>query len=313
MPAWADPEPERQKSSDVAGNVAVHGEVVVIMLRTLVDRVERAQALDRPGGVVLRAVTSVLRGRVRDVLHGSWLGHPLHSAIVTVPIGSWLSATVLDAVGVRGRAPTVLVGLGSAAAVPAAVAGLNDWSSLAREQRRVGLVHATTNTVALTCYVGSFVARLRGNEARGRQLAMAGMAVAGAGAYLGGHLTYRQAAAVSNAEPLLRRIPEGWHSLCDVDTLTPGKPQSYRIGEVPVLVTRGNGHVSVMIEHCAHETGPLGEGDVVRLGGDDCVVCPWHGSTFRLSDGAVLHGPAATNQPMLRSRVRDGYVEASLP
>jgi nitrite reductase/ring-hydroxylating ferredoxin subunit len=47
--------------------------------------------------------------------------------------------------------------------------------------------------------------------------------------------------------------------------------------------------------------------------GADCVVCPWHGSTFRLSDGAVVHGPAGTNQPMLRSRIRDGRVEASLP
>jgi nitrite reductase/ring-hydroxylating ferredoxin subunit/uncharacterized membrane protein len=287
--------------------------LVIMMLRTLVDRLERAEVLDRPGGVVLKAVTTVLRGKVRDVLHGGWLGHPLHPAMVTVPIGAWLSATVLDALQVRGRAPTILVGLGSAAAVPTAVAGLNDWSSLSREQRRMGLVHGATNTVALACYVSSFVARLRGNEAAGRRLAYAGMTVASAGAYLGGHLTYRQAASVSNAEPLLRRIPEGWHSLCDVEMLTPGKPQSYHIGEVPVLVTRANGDVSVMIEQCAHETGPLGEGDVVQLGGADCVVCPWHGSTYRLSDGAVVHGPAATNQPMLRSRIRAGRVEASLP
>ena len=29
------------------------------------------------------------------------------------------------------------------------------------------------------------------------------------------------------------------------------------------------------------------------------VVCPWHGSRFRLSDGAVLGGPATFPQPQL--------------
>ena len=283
-------------------------------LRTLVDGVERARVLDRPGQAVQKVVTKVLRGqRVQDVLHGGWLGHPLHPALVTVPIGSWLSATLLDAMGVRGRPATVLIGLGSAAAVPTAVAGLNDWASLSVTQRRTGLVHATANTIALGCYVGSFVARLRGNEATGRRLAYAGLTIAGAGAYLGGHLAYRQAAAVNNAEPLLNRIPQGWHSLCDVAAITPGKPQVYHMGEVPVLVARDGTDVSVMVEHCAHQTGPLGEGEVLTVDGADCVVCPWHGSTFRLSDGAVVHGPAGTNQPMLRSRIRDGRVEASLP
>jgi nitrite reductase/ring-hydroxylating ferredoxin subunit len=43
------------------------------------------------------------------------------------------------------------------------------------------------------------------------------------------------------------------------------------------------------------------------------VICPWHGSTFRLDDGAVVGGPAATSQPLLRSRVVDGRVQAALP
>src|SRR5690606_14919824 len=71
--------------------------------------------------------------------------------------------------------------------------------------------------------------------------------------------------------------------------------------------------VTVMIERCGHETGPLGEGEVRRIDGSDCVVCPWHGSTFRLTDGIAIHGPASTPQPLLRSRVRDGLVGAALP
>jgi nitrite reductase/ring-hydroxylating ferredoxin subunit len=68
-----------------------------------------------------------------------------------------------------------------------------------------------------------------------------------------------------------------------------------------------------MIERCSHETGPLGEGEVVGTGADACVVCPWHGSTFRLTDGSVVHGPAANDQPLLRSRVHEGTVQVAQP
>jgi nitrite reductase/ring-hydroxylating ferredoxin subunit len=68
-----------------------------------------------------------------------------------------------------------------------------------------------------------------------------------------------------------------------------------------------------MLERCSHETGPLGEGDVVGSGRDACVVCPWHGSTFRLVDGVALHGPAGNDQTMLRCRVSSGMVEVAQP
>ena len=278
-------------------------------IRALVDGIERAAVLDRPGNRLQSAVTKVLRGRVSDVLHGVWVGHPIHPVAVLVPIGTWLSASLLDALRINHKAPATLIKTGVAGAVAAAITGLNDWASLTREQRRTGLVHAVTNTVALGLQIGSLAARRHGNLRMARRLSYAGLAAVGLGGYLGGHLSYRQA-----AEPLLRRIPEGWHPVCDLESLTPGQPQVHHIDEVPVLVVRtGDEDVTVMIERCGHETGPLGEGEVRRIDGTDCVVCPWHGSTFRLTDGTAVHGPASTTQPLLRSRVRDGLVEAALP
>jgi nitrite reductase/ring-hydroxylating ferredoxin subunit len=72
------------------------------------------------------------------------------------------------------------------------------------------------------------------------------------------------------------------------------------------------------IERCGHETAPPGEGEMTGSGADACVVCPWHGSVFRLTDGAVLHGPAASDQaasdqPALHARVRNGMVEIPQP
>ncbi|HEU5107960.1 MAG TPA: Rieske (2Fe-2S) protein [Micromonosporaceae bacterium] len=294
----------------------------------MVERLETARWLDRAGDPVQHAVQAVAGGRVRDVLHGVWLGHPLHPMAVMLPLGAWIGAAVIDTAGAaqdragarrdaRGyeRAATVLVGVGAAGALPAATAGLNDWATLSREQRRVGLVHAGANTVALGLYVGSFVARLAGRRRLGRRLGLAALSLAGLGGYLGGHMTYRQAAGVNQAAPLLRRIPDGWHDVCDLDALVPGRPTVAKLGEVPILVTRAGdgGEVSAMIERCGHQTGPLGEGKVTEMDGADCVVCPWHGSVFRLSDGSVMAGPAATNQPVLRTRITAGRVQAALP
>ncbi len=57
---------------------------------------------------------------------------------------------------------------------------------------------------------------------------------------------------------------------------------------------------------CSHWGGPLAEG---RLLEDDCVECPWHGSRFRMQDGAVQQGPAAFDQPVFETRIRNGNVE----
>jgi nitrite reductase/ring-hydroxylating ferredoxin subunit len=239
------------------------------------------------------------------------LGHPLHPALIHAPIGAWLSAAILDLVPGQRRAATMLVAAGTAAAVPAAVAGLNDWASLERDQRRTGLVHALANATAVALYTGSLVSRWRGG--RGRTLSYAAFAVAGASAYLGGHMSYRQGAAVNQAVPDLFRIPDGWQPLGDAAAYPDGQPTERHIGDVPVLVYRHGAEFTVLLERCAHQTGPLSEGERTEVAGQACVVCPWHGSTFRLIDGGVVHGPAATDQPILSTRVTDGHLQARRP
>jgi nitrite reductase/ring-hydroxylating ferredoxin subunit len=286
----------------------------MVAWRTLLNRVESMRGLDRVADPLQRLVLGVLKGRVRDALHGVWLGHPLHPGMVPATLGSWLSASVLDAAGGDEQAATILVAVGSASAVPTAAAGLNDWASLSREQRRVGLVHAAGNSLALSLYLASLAARLRGRHDRGRALGFAGLATAGIAAYIGGHLSYRQAAATNQAEPWLRQIPDGWHDICREEDLYDGATMVAHVGEVPLLAVRdGTGDITVMIEHCGHETGPLSSGERIHIDGVECLVCPWHGSTFRLSDGAVVHGPAANGQPLLQTRIVNGRVQVAVP
>jgi nitrite reductase/ring-hydroxylating ferredoxin subunit/uncharacterized membrane protein len=283
-------------------------------LTALLSGLERSASLDPLGDRLQSAVhATVRRQSLRDLLHGVWLGHPLHPALVQVPVGAFLSAAILDLLPGQRRAATTLIAVGAAASLPAAAAGLTDWASLSREQRRVGLVHAASNTVALGLYAASLRARLRGRHSAGRAFAYAGLSAAGAGAYLGGHLSYQQGAGVNQAAAELHRLPEGWHQVGELSQLPDGKPAVRHVAGVPLLVFRLGERVSAFPEHCAHQSGPLGEGEIVGTGDDACVVCPWHGSTFRLADGAVMRGPATGPQPGLRTRVVDGRVEVALP
>jgi nitrite reductase/ring-hydroxylating ferredoxin subunit len=72
-------------------------------------------------------------------------------------------------------------------------------------------------------------------------------------------------------------------------------------------------HVDVLSNHCSHLSGPLSDGEFTIDAGQGCVVCPWHGSTFRLADGAVVHGPATAPQQRFETRISAGVVQARLP
>jgi len=280
----------------------------------ILTRLETARQLDPVSDKLQEAVTAVVRPRrLRDLLHGTWLGHPLHPVLVQVPVGAFVCAAALDLMPGRRRAATSLIALGVATAGPAAVAGWTDWSEMTKDRRRVGLVHAASNLAAVGLYAGSLAARLRGRTTRGKAFGFAGLTVAGLGAYLGGHLAYAQSAGVNQAAPEVARLPEDWTVAGSLSSLPDGKTSVRSVGDVAVLFYRHGNQVSALIERCGHETGPLGEGEVVGAGRDACVVCPWHGSTFRLADGGVVHGPAASSQPVLPCRVRDGKVEVRQP
>jgi len=118
-------------------------------------------------------------------------GHALHPVLTDLPIGFWTSATVLDLVGGKQSRPaaTRLLALGLLAAVPTAVTGLAEFEATGQREKRVGVLHAASNSVALACYVSSLSARRNDRHTRGVLLALAGSGATGVSGYLGGHLT----------------------------------------------------------------------------------------------------------------------------
>jgi uncharacterized membrane protein len=170
-----------------------------VLLESVTKRLEQARSLDELAGKLAAVVGAATRPRVvKNALSGTWLGHRLHPALVPLPYGFWSGALLFDFVATRRArwAADVLVGAGVASAIPTAAAGLSDWSDAEPEARRVGLVHAGCNTLALLCYSASLVARLLGRRKAGVGLGLAGATVITAGGYLGGHLSYVQGVGV---------------------------------------------------------------------------------------------------------------------
>jgi nitrite reductase/ring-hydroxylating ferredoxin subunit/uncharacterized membrane protein len=273
----------------------------------IAGHLEDATGLDRAARPLSDAVRRRLgTGRRADALHGVWLGQPVHPALTGLPAGFWTSAAVLDLVPGSQRASKVLIALGLAGTVPTAAAGLADWSFLHREQQRVGLAHAASNASASALFAASLLARVRGRDGSGRLLTLGGLAALTAGTYLGRHLSYPMGAGASHAEPVAHLAPLGWHDLCRIYELPDGRLCRRQLGYLSLVVLRQGSEVLALADRCAHLGGPLHQGALADLADRPCVTCPWHGSTFDLARGTVVHGPATAQQPAFETRLVAG-------
>ena len=277
-----------------------------LTLRKFPEAIEAAERLDPPADAVMAAIGKVVpNGPLKDALSGVWLGHPLHPMLTDLPIGFWTSAWVLDLVGGKrsAGAARTLVGLGILSAVPTALSGASDFADTAAPEKRVGIVHATANTLALACYVVSYAHRVRGRRAKGVLWGFVGAGFATIGGHLGGHLI--SALGIGVDTTAFDPGPDNWTDAGPASVLDEGAPVAVSADGVDVLVVRDGDRLLALADRCTHRGGPLHEGKVVV----GCVECPWHHSRFRLTDGKVEQGPATQAQPAFEARVLDGTLQ----
>jgi nitrite reductase/ring-hydroxylating ferredoxin subunit/uncharacterized membrane protein len=273
------------------------------------ERIASLGALDAPGRTIARQIRKVVPpGAVKDLLSGTFMGHPLHPLLTDVPIGTWTSATMLDVAGGSDseRAAEILIAIGIAAAVPTAVTGWSDWADSEPGDdaiRRIGIVHAVSNISALALYAASLAARRSGNRAVGVALGLAGAGALGAGGWLGGDLAYARGVGVD--QTAFDSGPEDWTPVLDASMLVENRPTPAMLAGRELVLVRRNGRIHALDDRCSHRGGALHEGDLI----DDCIECPLHGTRFRLHDGSLERGPSTYPQPVLEARERDGRVE----
>jgi nitrite reductase/ring-hydroxylating ferredoxin subunit/uncharacterized membrane protein len=263
----------------------------------------------------LTGVLGPFRERYQDnlaleLLHGGrWVGHPLHPALSDLPIGLWTSATILDAadLGPAARpgldAAGVLSAAGTLAAGATVLTGLSDWTVSNDQDRRVGLFHGLLNTAALGLQSASLAARMTGHRGTGRALGAAGLAVTAGAAYLGGHLVFTKGVMVNRVG--WATGPRRWVRALEEADLPDDSPVAVEAEGRQVLLFRHDGALYGIDNICSHAGGLLSRGTVADL----VVTCPLHGSRFALADGCVLRGPASQPQPVLRTRIRNGWIE----
>jgi nitrite reductase/ring-hydroxylating ferredoxin subunit/uncharacterized membrane protein len=236
-----------------------------------------------------------------------WFEHPLHPAITDVPIGAWTCATLLDVAGGGDerleRASDMLVGLGCLGAVGAAVTGAADWQDTYGKERRTGLAHGLLNLGALGFFLTSLGLRRSGARGAGVMASLIGYAISLGASYLGGDLVFRMGTQVNRTA--WYEGPDDWTPLIGDGEVPEGKLVRASAGDVPVLLYRQNGKLYAISAVCPHAGAPLEEGTVDGT----TVICPWHGSQFELSDGAIIHGPSSYQPPVYETRVENGQIE----
>jgi nitrite reductase/ring-hydroxylating ferredoxin subunit/uncharacterized membrane protein len=246
---------------------------------------------------------------LKNALHGTWLGHPLHPLLTDIPIGAWTVTALLDALELGGYdefAPgaDAALALGLAGALAAAVTGYADWSDTADAPKRLGTAHALLNAGATLAYATALAARRGGRRGSGRAIALAGYALTSAAAFLGGELSLNLQLGVKHTAVPIDPSNE-FTPVLDEAELVAGEMRRVELAGVPLLLLRTSAGIRAIGAACTHRGAPLDQGTVEG----ECVRCPWHGSLFAFEDGRPREGPATFAQPQFEARVNAGRIE----
>jgi nitrite reductase/ring-hydroxylating ferredoxin subunit/uncharacterized membrane protein len=258
----------------------------------------------------LKKLTSPIFGEngpqaVKDLLYGTWLGHPLHPFLTDVTLGSLTTSMVLDLLGEEDGADKALK-LGVLSSGATALSGAAQWYDATNneEPRRLGALHAELNTIALGLYVASWMLRDRDHRTAGIATAWMGHALSHTSGYIGGHLAYVLGIGVDRTINI-DSVDEWTDTSVQASDLAHGEARRIEIDDVPVMLLKDHTAIYAASPVCTHLAGPLDEGPV----DGSCVECPWHGSVFDMTNGKVVHGPATAALPIYETRVVSGQIQ----
>jgi nitrite reductase/ring-hydroxylating ferredoxin subunit/uncharacterized membrane protein len=236
------------------------------------------------------------------------LGHPVHPMLIPFPFAFLTGAFVFDAAGWLRDVPAWwttgghLSVVGIATAIVAAVPGLVDYFYTvppASSAKARATKHLLTNLAAVALFVVAWWAR-GGTATRPDTVVLGlefiGLALLGAGGYMGGTLVTRNLISVDHRYAQAGR----WRdetvdvrsnqaiAVAEHDELKVDQMKLLRIGDKRIVLARTEAGYVAFDDRCTHKGGSLAGGVMVC----GTVQCLWHGSQFDVSTGKVKAGPA---------------------
>jgi uncharacterized membrane protein len=140
--------------------------------------------------------------------------HPIHPMLVGLPIGLWVFALICDGFRLAGQGPAwstaaiYCIAGGIVGAILAAIPGLIDYFSInEKEMRRIATFHMLLNLGAVVIFTVNLWLRFRLEEDTTLPFwfSLVGIALIGAGGWLGGEMVYVKGMAVQAVEELANK------------------------------------------------------------------------------------------------------------
>lgn len=92
--------------------------------------------------------------------------------------------------------------------------------------------------------------------------------------------------------------------LCKTSDVPVGVMKQLTIRGNEILVVNQNNNYHCLDARCTHAGAPLAEGEL----DGEILTCPWHGSRFNITNGAVIKGPAKEALRVYINRVEGDYL-----
>jgi nitrite reductase/ring-hydroxylating ferredoxin subunit/uncharacterized membrane protein len=256
------------------------------------------------------------------------LGHPVHPMLIPFPLAFLTGAVLFDAAGwLRDMSSWWTTGshlatVGIATAILAAVPGLIDYVYTV-PPRSSGKSRATKHLLTNLSAVGIFAVAWWMRDSATVQpdvailgLEVIGLALLGAGGYMGGTLVTRNLIGVDHRYAQAGRwrdetveAPKGRPVVvAKSDELKVDQMKLLRVGGERIVLARTESGYVAFDDRCTHKGGSLAGGVMVC----GTVQCLWHGSQFDAATGKVKAGPAETPIRVYRISEEAGEVRLLL-
>jgi uncharacterized membrane protein/nitrite reductase/ring-hydroxylating ferredoxin subunit len=249
-------------------------------------------------------------------------GHPLHPILVAFPIAFLIGTLVFDAWGYwRGNPDLWRTGLyleaaGVVTALLAAVPGIVDYFSVVPPRssaKKRATKHGLLNLVVVILFALVWLYRQREDAASAIVLGaeLVGVVLLGISGWLGGTLVHRNQIGIDHRyaeagkwkEKYFENV-EGEIEVARVEDLMTNQMMLVHVGGKRIVIGRTENGYAAFDDYCSHKGGSLADGALIC----GTVQCPWHGSQFDVSTGAVKAGPAKTPIQTYELRQSDGVL-----